>query len=55
MLNFRRILFVAMLLSLALHSVALAAVQEVDTKQMQTIIKENFANPDFILLDVSLR
>ena len=53
MRNVRRILVVTMLLSLALHSVAFAAVQDVDTKQMQTILKENSGNPDFVLLDVS--
>lgn len=50
---FKKLLAVTMLLSLALHSVAFAAVQEVDTKQMQEIIKENAGNPDFIILDVS--
>ena len=50
---FRRVLVVSMLLSLFLHSVAMAAVQDVDTKQMQAIIKGNTGNPNFIILDVS--
>lgn len=50
---FSRLLAVTMLLSLALNSAAFAAVQDVDTKQMQAIIKENEGNPDFIILDVS--
>jgi rhodanese-related sulfurtransferase len=42
-----------MLLSVALHGVAFAAVQDVDTRQMQAVIKENAGNPNFIILDVS--
>lgn len=49
----KRVSVVTMLLSLTLSSVAFAAIQDVDTKQMQAIIKENAANPDFIILDVS--
>ena len=50
---FKMLLAVTMLLPLALPGVAFAAVQEVDTKQMQEIIRENTGNPDFIILDVS--
>lgn len=53
MRSFRILLVATMFLSLALHSVAFAAVQDVDTQQMQAVVKENAGNPDFIILDVS--
>ncbi|WP_291441416.1 rhodanese-like domain-containing protein [Desulfovibrio sp.] len=50
---FKRLLAVGVFLSMALNGAAFAAVQNVDTKQMQAVIEKNADNPDFIILDVS--
>ena len=53
MRKFKRLLGVTMLLSMGLHGVAFAAVQNVDTKQMRAMLEENSGNFNFIILDVS--
>ncbi len=50
---FKSLLVAVIFFSVALHGVAFAAVQSVDTNQMRTVIDENTGNPDFIILDVS--
>ena len=52
-MRYFKMFVVISMLVLFVHNAATAAVQNVDTNQMRSLIEENAGNSDFIILDVS--